>query len=1257
MGDMTFIWTSLPAGVRQSQTVGGWSARVSLILTPRLVVNGGNAQTLAEFPEFLDWPETMRALTPGGIELELQLRNADEIIGSSALQPVWDDLTVPDSRVWSSIFGPATGVEEIKVPASQPGVRATGDSSINSYNSGDLIREIRDYYGAALSHELKLTEAPAPLERFSVRPATTNNSRTINESAMERFSRFHRRAAEPSERSGFTDSGGSVLQAPSPPDFHQILSSLNAHPYLLRKLGLLMDIDIPLEQLPFEQLLPGSNTDRPAIRLVPTNVNFESTQHINHWTAVDYREGGSERYRLFNVAHENPDDVAGFLDLRDETIIAQEKFEHAALSLSQQAAAEDKSDASIPALLQGGMRVAHQGIPGLIERAIHEQALLEGALQAREQTLRASANAANNDDTGDGTDDDAETLYAEQLFLGVRVDVRHVDVGAWRSLCQREVTYQGQNWSSPDTGSVTEEGVIEPTAYTDHNAEDKGMRASDDLFEWDGWSLVVPRPVQGDEPSPVLPTSALSKGASGLSAIIRVPTGSLEPQRFGRRYAFRARSVYLAGIGLSTEEADELTRDNAMGETVATAPTDCLRVESAKPPIVFRGQKRSYGEAGDIIVLRDADQPKFRTGEFKLHILPPEVSLSIAEKHGVFDGLDPEESWQLVRQHRGKLGQTKAGDELEAIEAPALYTPYIPDPMVKQAVLNLPYGAGKVDMPRFDELPQKVRGKELARSCRLVLRAGTNGINWRLHDRDVIVELNKGRIYDFEIAARLSPSELAISAFAHPDWNKNMQLAETQDELTIKAAKGEAPIVAPLRRIRVIHATQRPLGPPVFGRPLILPRTLHDTSARLADDALRFDRPSTGRIDVYARWDDPVDDGRTNGFGVEALELHAGGVEINLTDGKPFDPNELAEVSRSPLSHDFGDTKYHEVTYTAVARSRFADFYPPELTNDAANITLASEPVSLHVLSTAAPDAPDIAYLIPTFSRVQNHSPDDTGTREYAIEQRGEGLRVYLERGWFSSGKGEQLALIVASPTTSGPLTDKVSEWGNNPLRDSAPLPGPLELEHIWGGEKRIAHWPMDDGNVALVIYDVHFGKEHQMPFVDIEFLSQRAFMPLVRLGFARYQENAIEDCELSEIVHADFVPLTPGRSVTVKKVRRNRWRLDMRGYSFQGADHGTPEDRTSVVQAHLEYMPGNLPEDAAAWRAHGASIVLSPELVEPWRYHWSGLVEIEDEDLLSTRWRRRLVIEEFEPFEVSEAKNIPLADRSRLITAHTVGI
>jgi hypothetical protein len=293
--------------------------------------------------------------------------------------------------------------------------------------------------------------------------------------------------------------------------------------------------------------------------------------------------------------------------------------------------------------------------------------------------------------------------------------------------------------------------------------------------------------------------------------------------------------------------------------------------------------------------------------------------------------------------------------------------------------------------------------------------------------------------------------------------------------------------------------------------------------------------------------------------------------------------------------------------------------------------------------------------VIPTLRRNDSARNANGTAIEHTAEQIGEGLRVYMNRGWFSSGKGEQLALVVATPQTSEGLQQQVSAWGMNPLRDSAPLPGTLQLRHVWAGVKRFDGWRLDGGTVGLVIHDVQFSQEHGLPFADIEFLSQRSFMPFVRLALARYQEHAIDTCTLSRIVHADFVPLAPGRAVTVTKTGRASWHLTMRGYSY--TEPGKSDSATSVVLAHVEFMESVLPADAASWRQLGAPITLKPSPVEPWRYHWTGQVRIDDREFLSARWRRRLVIQEFEPFDQTGSPDVPLADRSRLISAHAVPI
>ena len=281
-----------------------------------------------------------------------------------------------------------------------------------------------------------------------------------------------------------------------------------------------------------------------------------------------------------------------------------------------------------------------------------------------------------------------------------------------------------------------------------------------------------------------------------------------------------------------------------------------------------------------------------------------------------------------------------------------------------------------------------------------------------------------------------------------------------------------------------------------------------------------------------------------------------------------------------------------------------------------------------------------------------------TGGREgeRRVERSGDGLRVYMNRGWFSSGAGEKLALVVATaPDLPEELRGKVSEWGTNPLRDSAPLPGPLQMEHVWGGAARLSGWPLDGGTVGLVVHEVQFSDVHGLPFVDIDFLAQRAFMPLVRLALARYQQHAIKGCHLSPIVHADFVPLAPGRAVTIRQVADATWSLAMRGYSY--ADDGLSNGGTSVVIAHIEYMPQELPEDLAGWRPLGDAVRLQAESPEPWRYHWQGELRIDDPQYRSSIYRRRIVVREFEPFVSAGTAAVPIEDRSRLVSAHALAI
>ena len=60
--------------------------------------------------------------------------------------------------------------------------------------------------------------------------------------------------------------------------------------------------------------------------------------------------------------------------------------------------------------------------------------------------------------------------------------------------------------------------------------------------------------------------------------------------------------------------------------------------------------------------------------------------------------------------------------------------------------------------------------------------------------------------------------------------------------------------------------------------------------------------------------------------------------------------------------HYFNDTRHHCVTYTAVATSRFREYFSESL-----DFTRSSDPIVVDVPASARPVAPSVVYVLPTF--------------------------------------------------------------------------------------------------------------------------------------------------------------------------------------------------------------------------------------------------------------------------------------------------
>ncbi len=1218
------LWTCLPNGLHRDSSDDPWQVHFSVFLTPRLS-GGADSDVLASYSDFLDWPRNFHSKA-SPLPFEVQLHDGSQVVHTLQLSSVAD--IEADSLAWQSIFPRSTRVTAFTPPPT----KARQGAQVQSYPASELLNSIRSVYSSTLARQLGVRSAGPSLASFNLPANSLSAPAPVNESPVEAFARFFQSADDKMAKVARKNDDEEA-------DFHQIVSALGSYPLLLRKLGLVFDFHASLSEFPVDAL---KGTAR--IRVKPAASLLPGIDHQPFWTAISVAPEGSSNYREFAAASAS----AGRTRAADSfglasASVALEKVEHAAFALIQQARSEpDDVPKVLPALLQGGMRIGSPAIPLKVRTAILEQTRLEQSLQASLAQPRGASDAG----------DDEELLYAEQLQRGIRVDVRDVSTGEWRSLCARDNRFAAGDWQWPESdNALLDEGVVEPTVFRDDNDRIFSAKVTEDLFEWDGWSLVVPRSDNSADKVQALQQARVAASGTPLSVATTVAQGSLQPQRFGRHYQFRIRSVDLAGNSISTEQAAEMA-GNEPGGVHVTEPSCYLRVESAKPPVVFRAQPRALGEAGDTIVLRDAERASLRSSDFAVHVLPPEVPLRIAEKHGVFDGLDAKEAWQLIESHRGKLEVDEHGERREALTENEVYAPYLPDPMCQQAVLKIPGVDNAVDLPRFDAIPKKLRGKKLARSVQIEFRASKGELSSRLRGRRLIVDVPPGRVLRFSLAAKLGDEQLSQSALAHPDWQcQESGLNDAMPALKLAAASGNAPMLAPEQVITVVHATQRPMTAPVIDGVSVKAREAGSVKADLDLQALQLDRPSSGRLDVYARWQDPVDHEGTTGFAQQAGELYVGGLHVPEDDAALLTPSEEPRTL-SPLSHDFGDTRYHRVRYRAVAQSRFIEFYPETLTGDPDKLTRSSDWLSLDVPATVAPDAPDIRYVVPLLHQRHDINKELNLQKERSGEYGGAGLRVYLNRGWFSSGAGEKLALILANSKTDAALDDIVSDWGSNPLHVSAALPGRMSLAHVAGGTERMESVQFLGTDVSMLMFDVQFSEERGLPFVDIPFAGQKAFMPMLRLGLVRYQKHAIDNCHFSAAVQTDFVPLTPERSMTVQKLGADRWRLSIRGFGY---DVGQADRNGSLMQVQVEVLPSSAAANSTAWRAIGEpqNVVSKPEA--RWQHHWDGEIHLQDASYLSPSWRRRLAIREL---EILHGDTSPEAlQRARVVSAQTVRI
>lgn len=423
-----------------------------------------------------------------------------------------------------------------------------------------------------------------------------------------------------------------------------------------------------------------------------------------------------------------------------------------------------------------------------------------------------------------------------------------------------------------------------------------------------------------------------------------------------------------------------------------------------------------------------------------------------------------------------------------------------------------------------------------------------------------------------------------VQHFGLPNWHEDA----AKLRLRVEALAGCNWMLTPWRALTLVHATQQPVCAPRLEQ-VSLPRKPGEQHVDLLARHVVLHGPSTGKFEIVGEWDEWVDDPLVDdpeAPGPRRVHHEATLSEIRLAENhrnrfpladavaaqNAFTPNggqviptDLAKRPALPGNrHEFGDTRFRFIRYRLRATTRFREYLPPKLFARLDKITqhgpwVETDQVQVQALSalgeakdagapvlrvtqggktgsivrsSAAPDVPELVYVVPTFrwSRPAASGNTRTSTR------LGNGLRVYLERPWFSSGDGELLGVVIPGDGVDFSQIDParlplVTQWGQDPMWDAArpdtrsqlnDFPAAVNSEMLLLQELEVG--------VHVVGHRVHFDAARKLWYCDIEINPGVGYMPFVRLALVRYQPHAVQGAKISRVLLTDFAQLLPRR-------------------------------------------------------------------------------------------------------------------------------
>ncbi len=641
-----------------------------------------------------------------------------------------------------------------------------------------------------------------------------------------------------------------------------------------------------------------------------------------------------------------------------------------------------------------------------------------------------------------------------------------------------------------------------------------------------------------------VPRHAFTEGESALRLVVRsgvdadnsdptAPVVPVEPATYAAALAagsprvfavFRSDSQrHLAPPKTSQQEAELLGRfDDAIG--LPAGPAAVYRA-------AFARAQREQGTLADRVIL-SATNPAGSSPAAGIRLVPPlaeDADHTPAELAALLAGL--------------KRGEAPKAGFVIVHDTDALAVPYLPDPLASGVALRV-RGAGTARGWTHQEvLGYGGQWPDLA-TYRLVLIGGPSP-QVTVAGTVITVALPPGGTAVVRVSSSLADAAV-LERLGMWEW-----IATTVPAASVAdVVAGAHQMITPGEEVSLVHATQRPLVRPTLQPGFAAARAYGETFTRFKG-VLRSQSATTGRLDLDGSWAEWFDQPGSE-MAPTLLGGHGGhAFGVTIADGQ--DDLDLETGTAGPpdapdlgdLKHEFGDHMHRLVTYHATGTTRFREYLPPAETSDPARLQVVGLATAIHVPNSARPVVPVIHSVIPTFTW-QDEPPDplDPLARQ---RSRAGGLRVWLERPWYTSGEDEMLGVVLsgADEIIAGADLRRqyVSLWGKDPIRSggrltaSVPRPrdfsgdGLLEMDFLTLAETAGRH-----PGVTVVGYPVRYAPKRDKWYADLFVDPGEAYWPFLRLSLARFQPYSVANAHLSPVVVADFVQLTNRRTASITR-------------------------------------------------------------------------------------------------------------------------